>query len=720
MHRRMMCPALSKGVGLVILLCVASMLASSCATGSQGRRPGEAAQQPQISAAAETLREKFVPPEELKAKEKEFMIAQEEKPPRIPEKPETLKGVAEPNSLSNLMSSKVSVRPREKEEAGKPVHVELAFDNADLYEVLDATLFELFKVNYMVDPSIKAKVTFHVAGDFTRTQFINILNNVLQLNNLAITRGPGQILKVVRKTASSDVSNAPLLLKGEKGLVGDVTRLVKLRYMSAVTAAKNIRPFVTPGAALVPDTVTNSLIITDTPDSLEKAVGILSVMDVPYFMDVSWQLFPIKEVDSADVAQDLGKILKTAGLYNRPGAEQGTYEIFPIKTMNAILVVTRWPSMLRLVEEWVSLMDHADESGTAVFVYFVENGIATDLSDILKQLYGEKVEGPSKKVPIVEPTRRAPEKAGVAGELTGKVEIIPDETNNAIVFKASGRDYKIIREVLKQLDIVPRQVLINVVLAEVTLSGSLSWGVEWFLQGHKNGYTNQAILDQGESREIATPLGSTSGFSYAVFDGMDFLRGLVTALGSDSEVDIISSPNILAVDNKEAVIEIGQEIPTVTGQVTSATSGSTVTNTVQYRKTGVLLTVTPHINSSRLVKMELVQEFSEVGELVPELNNYKILNRRAQTSLVIQDGQTIVLAGLMSSNRKISDSGIPYLKDIPILGYLFGGKSNSLEKTELIMLITPRVVQTREEADRITRELSEKISRVKDLIEKKE
>jgi general secretion pathway protein D len=118
--------------------------------------------------------------------------------------------------------------------------------------------------------------------------------------------------------------------------------------------------------------------------------------------------------------------------------------------------------------------------------------------------------------------------------------------------------------------------------------------------------------------------------------------------------------------------------------------------------------------------MELVQEFSEVGELVPELNNYKILNRRAQTSLVIQDGQTIVLAGLMSSNRKISDSGIPYLKDIPILGYLFGGKSNSLEKTELIMLITPRVVQTREEADRITRELSEKISRVKDLIEKKE
>jgi general secretion pathway protein D len=572
----------------------------------------------------------------------------------------------------------------------------------------------------MVDPSIKAKVTFHVAGDFTRTQFINILNNVLQLNNLAITRGPGQILKVVRKTASSDVSNAPLLLKGEKGLVGDVTRLVKLRYMSAVTAAKNIRPFVTPGAALVPDTVTNSLIITDTPDSLEKAVGILSVMDVPYFMDVSWQLFPIKEVDSADVAQDLGKILKTAGLYNRPGAEQGTYEIFPIKTMNAILVVTRWPSMLRLVEEWVSLMDHADESGTAVFVYFVENGIATDLSDILKQLYGEKVEGPSKKVPIVEPTRRAPEKAGVAGELTGKVEIIPDETNNAIVFKASGRDYKIIREVLKQLDIVPRQVLINVVLAEVTLSGSLSWGVEWFLQGHKNGYTNQAILDQGESREIATPLGSTSGFSYAVFDGMDFLRGLVTALGSDSEVDIISSPNILAVDNKEAVIEIGQEIPTVTGQVTSATSGSTVTNTVQYRKTGVLLTVTPHINSSRLVKMELVQEFSEVGELVPELNNYKILNRRAQTSLVIQDGQTIVLAGLMSSNRKISDSGIPYLKDIPILGYLFGGKSNSLEKTELIMLITPRVVQTREEADRITRELSEKISRVKDLIEKKE
>jgi general secretion pathway protein D len=205
-------------------------------------------------------------------------------------------------------------------------------------------------------------------------------------------------------------------------------------------------------------------------------------------------------------------------------------------------------------------------------------------------------------------------------------------------------------------------------------------------------------------------LGAANGFFFTVYDPVDFLRGLVFALGSDSDVNILSSPNILALDNKEASIEVGTDVPTVTGTTTSTINTNSVTNTVQYRKTGILLTVTPHINSSGLVKMELVQEVSDVGEFNKDLNNYTFLTRIANTSLVVEDNQTVVMAGLMRTKKNNSQSGIPFLKDIPVLGYLFGGLTKANEKTELVMMITPHVIKNRSEADQITREFSQKVA----------
>jgi general secretion pathway protein D len=195
-----------------------------------------------------------------------------------------------------------------------------------------------------------------------------------------------------------------------------------------------------------------------------------------------------------------------------------------------------------------------------------------------------------------------------------------------------------------------------------------------------------------------------------VYDPVDFLRGLVYALGSDGDVNILSSPNILALDNTEAVIEVGQDVPTTTGTTTSTINPNSVTNSVQFRKTGILLTVKPHINSSGLVKMELAQEVSDVGIYIPELSNFTFLTRRAETSLVVEDNQTVVMAGLMKSKKNTSQSGIPFLKDIPVLGYLFGGLSKANEKIELIFMITPHVIKNRSQADQITREFSQKVA----------
>ncbi len=290
--------------------------------------------------------------------------------------------------LKPLLAVMPAKSPGKTRPASEPkIHVELAFDNADLYEMLDVTLYEIFKVNYMVDPDIRTKVSFHLSGDYTQSEFINILNNVLQLSGLSVVKGPGDIFKIVRRETSAGFGNE-MPFAGGAAAAGDITRMLRLRYIAAANAANNIKPFLSKNAVIVQDPVTNSLTITDTVDNLEKAANILGMMDVEYFEGISWRVFPIKDTDASDMAKDLSQILKTGSMFNRPGIDQGSLEIVPIKTMNALLVVTRWPSMLSLIDDWIRAMDNAGDAGANVFVYFVENGTASDLANILRHLFG--------------------------------------------------------------------------------------------------------------------------------------------------------------------------------------------------------------------------------------------------------------------------------------------------------------------------------------------
>ncbi|MBF0101113.1 MAG: type II secretion system secretin GspD [Desulfobacterales bacterium] len=605
------------------------------------------------------------------------------------------------------------------------VHVELTADNLDLYVLLDEYLYKLFGVYYIVDPYIKATVTFHINGDFTRAEFIAILNDVLQLNNLSIVKGPGNLYKVVRRETGPGFGHVPLSKKDDVVPAGDVTRMIRLRYLSSSNAMNKIRPFLSKGANVLAEPLNNSLIITDTPENIDKAFGILEALDDPYFEEVVWRLFPVKYADSKDIANDLNSIFKASNLYRRQGMDRENFKILPIKSVNAVLVVSDWSGIFPLAEEWVNKLDYKDEAGTKVNVYFVENGMAKDIADILKQLYGGKPSSSnSQKKTIVDqkdkPNEPKPEPSvdisGSSGDLTGEVTIIADETTNSIVIKANSRDYSLILEVLKQIDIVPRQVLINVVVIEVTLSRGNDYGIHWLfdtsLNGNKGytGLTNTIAKDSTGNYII-----NGAGWGIMDKDIPNFVRAMILMLDKESTVNILSSPNILAVDNKEAKIEVGEDVPTLTGQL--GESSISYSSTFQYKKTGILLTVTPHINSSGLVKMEVKQEVSDKGEFDKELNNWSFLNRTVETSMVVQDGQTIIIAGLMKTNQSLSNSGIPFLKDIPVLGYLFKGEKTENKKTELVILITPRLVNNRNDADRITREFSEKIGQLKGNID---
>ncbi len=603
-------------------------------------------------------------------------------------------------------------------------HVELAFDNADIYEVLDATLFDIYGVNYIVDPHIRAKVTFHFKGDYSKAQFVELLNNVLQMDNLAIVKGPGDMFKVVMKNASAAFGNSQAGTTSTVFQAGDITRVFKLRYLSAASASRTVRGFVSRGAAVLVENVGNSIVVTDSRANIDKVARILALTDIPYFRDIHWRLIPLKEADASELNREISQILKSGGLFNRAGVNRGSYAIVPIKSLNALLVVSKWPEIISLVEKWSSALDHNDNvTGTSVFVYFVQNGKADELSDILKGLYGGKI-SKSKRKRIVEPdktnkknTAAKNKKTVISGELSGNVEIIPDDTNNAIVFKATARDYKLIKSVLKQLDVVPRQALINVVVAEITLTRDTQYGIQWFFDNKLGKYKAVGMLDTKDSFITSnTKLGDITGFNYGVFSSSNVLKGLITALGNDSDVNILSSPNILAVNNKEADIEVSEDVPTITGSVTDSTGGG-VTNTVQYKKTGIILKVTPHINSRGLVKLDLEQEVSAPGEYDKNLQNFSFLTRKATTSAVVEDGQTMILGGMMKTNINNSNIGIPFLKDIPVIGNFFKSTTKKRTKTELIFLITTHVIYSREDADRITDEFSKTIKGVKKLIE---
>lgn len=636
------------------------------------------------------------------------------------------------------------VKPAEEER----IAVELAFDAADLYQVLDATLYQLFHVNYIVDPSIQAKVTFHLKGNYNRAEFISVLNDVLQVSGLALVPGPGKMLKVVRKDQSGGLSRT-LGRVGEIGeLSGDVTRMIRLQYLDASTAASNLRPFLSPGAMVVAEPAGNAVIITDTLANIEKAAALLSAMDVDYIREVSWRIFPLQHAKAEAVADDVSKILGSQGLYARTGAEAGAFQVFPIKSLNAVMVASRVPSVLDQVQRWIPLVDRAGGGGQGIYVYFVENGSAEELAYLIGQIYGIATTKPRAKTEasmrgVVTPTitgsstgtlgglsegttgRKTtasqtpamPE--AMEGKLTSEVSIVADPTTNTVIIRATPQDYEEIRGVMRQLDIVPRQVLISVIIAEISLSGSLEYGLEWLLQGHWDKYTGQAVLDGARSRKVTTALGAGTGFSAAVFDSADFLRGLMYALGKDSQVNILSSPNIMASDHKEAYIEVAEEIPLVTGEVTSQETTAT-TRTIQYRKTGIILKVTPHINSRGLVKLDISQEVSERGERDEQLKTTSIISRKAETSLVVEDGQMIVIGGLMRNRDATGNYGVPGLRNMPVIKYLFGGKSKENAKSELVILITPKVVRDKAEADTVTEEFYNKVKKLRELVEQKQ
>jgi general secretion pathway protein D len=315
---------------------------------------------------------------------------------------------------------------------------------------------------------------------------------------------------------------------------------------------------------------------------------------------------------------------------------------------------------------------------------------------------------------------------GGDGDLeTPVVRIVADDKNNALIIYARPRDYRMVEATIRRLDIIPLQVLIEATIAQVTLNDTLNYGLQFFLKtGSKSGVSS-ANIDPTNPTPALSAVTATAG---TVLTGFNYVLGsssanvILSALSAVTDVDVISSPQIMVLDHQTAVLQVGAQVPIPTAQtstIVTAGAAPVTSNSIEYRDTGVILTVAPRVNASGLVTLDITQEVSDVSPVASAVQNAPTINqRRITTSVIVQDGATVALGGLITDNVSKGKSGIPFLSDIPIVGALFGTKTNSKERSELLVMFTPRVVRNAQEATDRTEELRERMQLVKPFFKK--
>ena len=610
--------------------------------------------------------------------------------------------------------------------------VALRFDNADIFEVVQTILGDILKLNFIMDPGATGKVTINTSGTVSQADIYSILERILQMNGLSIVR-EGGLYKIIRD------ANAPRDSLGFEaaGNGSPVIQIIPLKFVQASGLINVLRNFVGPQAAIFNDPTNRYVIVADRVANVQKLVEIVKTLDVDYLREVKIDFLRLERSDAAELAREMETLFKQSGMFNWPGTEGNKVFFMPIARMNGVLVAAANDDILVAARKWLKLLDgEPQDVASRVHIHHVQNTKAAHLADILRQLFGGAAAAPkADKVVIGGSVPTA-----AVGGLAGAVQIIPDEATNTLVIKANPQDYLLIKQVIDNIDKVPRQVLIQVMVAEVTLNDETKFGVEWWLKNAKtkiggDRYPAQLKLDSGlvapTSNHITGDLakGVSSGLNYMILDGVGDVIGLVNALSTTTDINLLSAPHVLASDGKEAKIEVGSDEPVVTQTVSTPTTATTTgtataslstSNSVQYRPTGILLSVKPNVNESGLVTLTLSQEVSNRGTsvLVGGQEYPSFSKRKVDTEVTLQEGRSLLVAGLIQDKANNSNTGIPLLKDIPGLGYLFGATGKTREKTELIITLTPYVVRSREEGEQVTEAFKRSLQDLKGVMKK--
>jgi general secretion pathway protein D len=636
----------------------------------------------------------------------------------------------------------IGQRPLTSFETEPDGSITLNFVNTDIREVISAILGDALKVSYAIDPRVQGTVTVRTSQPLPAASAIPVLEDILSMSGAALMK-TGDTYKIVPLEGAS---------AGFRTEPGYGIHVIPLQFASAAAMGSLLEPYVPPGRVLRTDTGRNVLLFAGTNREARELEELVEIFDVDWMTGMSFAIFPLRSSEAKTVAQELDRVFGQ----DLESEVAGIVQFVPIERQNAILVITAQPSYLDKAATWIERLDQGQEGvQQRAYVYWVQNGNAKDLAAVLNDVFGGEqrqletrvslapglspveisnypdalrrpAAPPPMPVPPVAPVEPPPgpgpdaavpmeplvstsaalgAEEGIPLDTQASARIVADERNNALLIMATPAQYRAILAAVRQLDVVPLQVLIEATIAEVTLNDQLRYGLQWFFN-----FGNSTITFSQVASGLVNPV--FPAFNY-IFQSND-ARVVLSALTSVTDVRIISAPHLLVLDNEQARLQVGDQVPIVTQQATSVIDpDAPLVNTVEYRDTGVILEIIPHVNSSGLVILDIIQEVSDVAETVTSgIDSPTIQQRQVASTVVVQTGETVALGGLIRDRHTEGETGIPVLSEIPILGNLFKTTTNTDDRTELLILLTPRVVRNANDARVLTEELRRRIPSV--------
>lgn len=616
------------------------------------------------------------------------------------------------------------------------------FEGESLHAVVKAILGDMLGQNYVIAPGVQGTVTYVTAKPVSPAEALSLLEMVLAWNNARLIYADGRYSIVPTDQAVpgniAPRTGSPATARGFE------SRVVPLQYISASEMEKVLKPYARPNAIVTVDNARNVITLAGTRTELENYLRTVEIFDVDWLSGMSVGVFPINSGRASKVVADLEKVFGEQS--KSPVA--GMFRFMPLEGANAVMVITPQASYLDEIEAWLERIDSAGDA-VQLFTYELKYIRARDLADRLAEVFGAggRSGGDSGGAPSLMPGLDSTEikegddgtsTAGIGQDMGGstggstggpslalgqrregngavtlevdgdRVGVSAVEETNAILVRSTPSAWKSIRDVIERLDVMPMQVHIEAQVAQVQLSGELQYGVNWFFERAVTDVGLPSAVGRDTWSALAGNVGGTALNGVGPGVSWTFLgrnaAAIISALDEVTDVRVLQSPSVFVRNNVEATFNVGSRIPISSVTVNPGIDNGNTYSQVQYLDTGIILKVRPRVTRDGMVFLEIVQEVSSPGSVADRNGNVRIDTRKLKTETVVADGQTVLLAGLISDGAERGSTGFPGLSRIPVIGGLFGQQRTNSSRTETIVLITPKVIRSAQEAAKLTDE----------------
>ncbi len=567
--------------------------------------------------------------------------------------------------------------------------VQLSLVNASIEAAAKAVLSDTLGLNYVMAEGVQGQITIQTTGPVPKSTLLDLFEAALDANGAQLRQDAGTI-RIVEGTSG----NSTFKVVGPGGVASSNIMVAPLKFISASEMTKLLEPLTEQGLRVVAEPKRNLLLLSGTSGQMEAALDALNLFDVDVLQGKSVALVRLRSADPDAVVDELKNIFEA----EEGGMLDGVVEFIPNPRLGSVLVISSRSTYIDKARRWIHELDQtAAGSETYLATYPLQNRSAAEVAPILNDLLSEGA-------PAAAPAATGDEATTAeASPLQAGMRVAADNGRNALIVRATAEDHEQVERLLRTLDSPARQVLLEATIVEVALNDEIKIGTRWFFE---SGNWDLKFSDL-PSGGVA---GSNPGFT-AVF-GVGGADVALSALSGVTDVKVISAPTLMVIDNKEGILQIGDQVPVALQTTTSTSSGDAPAVTqIDYRDTGIILRVTPRIGDGGRVLLDISQEVSDVAATKTSgIDSPTIRQRKVQTSVALGDGQTLALGGLVQENNTITRSEVPGAGKIPVLGNLFRSKGSKKGRTELLILIRPRVATNDQEAAEATRMWRTKLS----------